>query len=91
MGLFSHFSAGSDIVTNFFQFLNFGEISISSKKVFQHRLQEVLYTIYLPMILDFTLIEHRGFMEAELGRNFEYKMSETTYGLDLKEPIDTRC
>ena len=43
------------------------------------------------MILDFTLIEHRGFMEAELGRNFEYKMSETTYGLDLKEPIETRC
>ena len=29
---FSHFCAGSDIRTNFIQFLNFGEIQISSKK-----------------------------------------------------------
>ena len=32
--LFSHFSAGSDIRTNFFQFLNFGQTYISSKKSF---------------------------------------------------------
>ena len=34
MQLFSHFSAGSDIRTNFFVFVNFGEIQISSKKSF---------------------------------------------------------
>ena len=32
--LFSNFSAGSDIETNFFTFLNFGEICISSKNSF---------------------------------------------------------
>ena len=32
--LFSHFSAGSDIVTIIFQFLNFGEIQISFNKSF---------------------------------------------------------
>ena len=32
IALFSHFSAGSDIRTNFIQYLNFGEIQISSKK-----------------------------------------------------------
>ena len=32
------FSTGSDIKTNVFQFLNFGEIEISSKKSLQHQL-----------------------------------------------------
>ena len=34
IALFTHFSASLDIITNFFPFLNFGEIEISSKKSF---------------------------------------------------------
>jgi len=34
IALFSHYSADSDIKTNVFQFLNFGEIKISSKNSF---------------------------------------------------------
>ena len=34
IALISHFSAGSDIKTNVFQFINFGEIEIFSKKSF---------------------------------------------------------
>ena len=33
-GMFSHFSVGSDIVTNFFQFLNFGESRFPPKKFY---------------------------------------------------------
>ena len=44
---FSHFCAGSDIITNFAKFLNFAEIQISSKKALLHQLGTSLYPKFL--------------------------------------------